>query len=70
MGNINEFLNMLKNFKKDKITDKTIKEITPFIEGESFNPETMMKCSAAAAGLCSWVLALVNYHKLLKKGSP
>jgi hypothetical protein len=52
MGNINEFLNMLKNFKKDKITDKTIKEVTPFIESECFTTKYMGYVSAAAAGLC------------------
>jgi len=64
-----EFLEILHRYDKDNISDKVIKNLQPIISREDFDPKIVMSKSSAAAGLCEWVLALVQYHKLKKSGA-
>ena len=69
MKNPKEFLEILHVYDKDNISDKVIKNLQPIISREDFDPKLVMCKSSAAAGLCEWVLALVQYHKLKKSGA-
>jgi len=69
MNNPKEFLAILDGYDKDNISDKVIKNLQPIISREDFDPKIVMSKSSAAAGLCDWVLALVQYHKLKKSGA-
>ncbi|OMJ80715.1 hypothetical protein SteCoe_18966 [Stentor coeruleus] len=58
-----DFLKDLMSFKKEDITEKQIKALQKFIQNPDFNPENMRnKISSAAAGLCSWVVAMEKFY--------
>ena len=74
LGNINGFLEELKGFKQvvdeGAVPEVNFKEIRPFLEMEHFNVETIEKRNSAAAGLCSWVINIVNYSDIVKTVEP
>eukprot|EP01035_Chromulina_nebulosa_P019234 gene19234-25085_t len=74
LGNINTFMDELKNFKSlidnNVVPDINWKEIRPFIALEHFLPEIIEKRNSAAAGLCAWVINIVNYHDIVQLVEP
>ena len=58
-----DLITKLKNFDKDHIPAKKMKKLLTYIEKPDFNPEVVKKSSAAAAGLCAWLIALAEYDK-------
>eukprot|EP00756_Hemistasia_phaeocysticola_P042069 Hpha_TRINITY_DN16948_c1_g1::TRINITY_DN16948_c1_g1_i3::g.57005::m.57005 len=58
------FLANLVSFEKDKLTRKRLSEIAKFTKLPEFNVDSVKKQSCAAAGLCSWVIAIHDYGKL------
>lgn len=61
------FINSLKQYDKDNINPKFVKEIvTRFLPDERFQPKNAEKASKAAAGLCKWVHAMITYDKVAK----
>ena len=52
MGNVDEFLRSLKNYDKDRISEKTIRQVQAYTSREGFTPENIASKSAAAASLC------------------
>jgi len=74
LGNINAFLEELKGYKvvvdEGAVPEVNFKEIRPFLELEHFNVETIEKRNSAAAGLCSWVINIVNYSDIVKEVEP
>jgi dynein heavy chain len=74
LGNVNGFLDELKSFKVN-IDEGTVpeinwKEVRPFLQLEHFNPEAIEKKNSAAAGLCSWVINIVNYYDIVLLVEP
>ncbi|EGD83038.1 dynein heavy chain 2 [Salpingoeca rosetta] len=66
-----KFLQSLKDYDKDNIPPKTIKVIRDkYAADENFRPEKLQKVSAAAVGLCSWVLAMEVYDRVAKVVAP
>eukprot|EP00595_Chromulina_sp_UTEXLB2642_P001983 CAMPEP_0196768278 /NCGR_PEP_ID=MMETSP1095-20130614/42547_1 /TAXON_ID=96789 ORGANISM="Chromulina nebulosa, Strain UTEXLB2642" /NCGR_SAMPLE_ID=MMETSP1095 /ASSEMBLY_ACC=CAM_ASM_000446 /LENGTH=829 /DNA_ID=CAMNT_0042137617 /DNA_START=2113 /DNA_END=4603 /DNA_ORIENTATION=- len=74
LGNINTFMDELKNFKSlidnNVVPEINWKEIRPFIALEHFLPEIIEKRNSAAAGLCAWVINIVNYHDIVQLVEP
>lgn len=65
------FINSLKQYDKDNINPKFVKEIvTRFLPDERFQPKNAEKASKAAAGLCKWVHAMITYDKVAKVRRP
>ena len=65
------FIDELKGFDKDHIDPKMIDKIRKeFSANEEFRPEVAKKASAAAEGLCKWVLAMDKYEVVAKKVAP
>lgn len=65
------FLNDLLKFDKDNIPDACIKKLHDrILTNENFDPERVKVASSACAGLCKWVLALVEYDKVAKFVRP
>jgi hypothetical protein len=61
------FLQNLKEYKKDNIDPEIMKEIrTRYIPDENFKPQIVAKASSAAEGLCKWVIALDMYDAVNK----
>lgn len=64
------FLKNVMELEKEKISAKTLKKIEGYTKEADFTPELMMKKSAAASALCTWVRAIEDYAKCLKIVNP
>ncbi|KAH7825191.1 dynein haevy chain 4, outer dynein arm beta [Monocercomonoides exilis] len=62
MGQVDRFLEQLQTFDKDHIPPANLKAVQPYLDRESFNGDSIMKKSVAAAGLCKWVINIVKYY--------
>lgn len=66
-----QFLNSLRTFDKDSIPAAIIKKIRiTFVPNPQFKPEMVRNASSAAEGLCSWVLAMEAYDRVIKIVGP
>lgn len=66
MMNEKNFLEDLLNFEKDNIPEHVIEKIRgQFLNDPEFKPSRVSKASAAAKGLCEWVIKLEQYHSLV-----
>jgi dynein heavy chain len=69
LGN-NNLLALLKNFKKDEITDKQIKKVNKYFQEYEMSLEAMSKVSQAGYGLLVWVVAIVKYYEVARNVAP
>lgn len=74
LSNVNSFLEELKSFKlhidEGSVPEMNWKEVRPFLMMEHFSPEIIEKRNSAAAGLCSWVINIVNYYDIVLQVEP
>jgi dynein heavy chain len=65
------FLDSLKLYDKDNISTHVMKKIrATYIPNPEFRPEKVRNASSAAEGLCSWVIAMEAYDRVIKVVSP
>ena len=64
------FLDKLKKFDKDSISDKVIAKVKVLTDNPDFTPEKILKQSVAASGLCKWCHAMVLYNRVAKVVEP
>jgi dynein heavy chain len=65
------FLNSLKTFDKDDISPKVMKTIrSTYIPNPEFKPEKVRNASSAAEGVCTWVIAMEAYDRVVKEVGP
>ncbi|XP_071052662.1 dynein axonemal heavy chain 7-like isoform X1 [Onthophagus taurus] len=70
LGDI-KFLDNLINFDKDNIPVAVMKKLADKILcDENFDPDKVRSASAAAEGLCKWVIAISKYDKVAKVVAP
>lgn len=62
MGNVNQFLNDLVYYDKEHIHPDVIKALLPYLADPEFDPDIIQAKSAAAAGLCSWVINIYKFY--------
>ncbi|XP_028032579.1 dynein beta chain, ciliary-like isoform X2 [Bombyx mandarina] len=62
MAKVDQFLNDLVFYDKENIHPDVIKAVMPYIKNPEFNAEFIMSKSAAAAGLCAWVINIVKFY--------
>jgi dynein heavy chain, axonemal len=64
----------LKSFKvlidEGSVPEINWKEIRSFFQLPYFNPEDIEKKNSAAAGLCAWVINIVNYYDIVQMVEP
>ena len=65
-----KFLEKLKDFDKDNIPPKTIRQLAKFMSDEEFTPENIQSISTAACSLCMWVRAMYTYDRVAKNIAP
>jgi len=65
-----KFLDEMKTFNTDTITEETCELLYPYIEMDDFNKETAAKASGNVAGLCDWCNAMVNYFFIARFVQP
>ncbi|NXH15458.1 DYH17 protein, partial [Bucco capensis] len=70
MGQVDTFLDTLKNFDKEHIPEACLKAFQPFQSNPGFNPELLMSKSTAAAALCSWCLNIVGFYEVFCEAEP
>jgi len=64
------FLNGLKGYDKDNISEIIIKKITPFVEDEDLDAEKVKSTSQVAFPIMLWVNAMYDYHFVSKEVEP
>ncbi|XP_057654894.1 dynein axonemal heavy chain 2 isoform X2 [Diorhabda carinulata] len=69
LGGMN-FLQDLKDFDKNHISEKTLKKIATYTMSEEFIPDKVGIVSFAAKSLCMWVIAIEKYAKVWKIVGP
>ncbi|KAE8744396.1 hypothetical protein FOCC_FOCC009000 [Frankliniella occidentalis] len=65
-----EFLNKLRDFDKDHISDRVLKKVGTYTSREEFDPEAVGVVSTAAKSLCMWVKAIEKYAKIYRIVAP
>jgi hypothetical protein len=65
MGNVDAFLKMLLSFDKDNIPEACVDKVEKdYIKQSYFTPEAIKMKSAAAGGLCGWVVNICKYFRI------
>merc|ERR1712223_1514844 len=64
MNKVDAFLEQLINYDKEHIHPNIITALEPYLKDKEFNPEFIQSKSAAAAGLCSWVINIVRFFEV------
>uniref|UniRef100_A0A8C5TKR5 Dynein axonemal heavy chain 17 n=1 Tax=Malurus cyaneus samueli TaxID=2593467 RepID=A0A8C5TKR5_9PASS len=70
MARVDAFLDSLVKFNKENIHENCLKALQPYLQDPQFNPELVATKSAAAAGLCSWVLNIERFHRVFSEVQP
>lgn len=70
MGNIDKFLNDLRNYDKDNIPEMCRKEVQVYVKDKTFDPDLIRTQSQAASGLCSWVINILKYYEVYCDVAP
>lgn len=64
MAKVDAFLDALINYDKENIHPEVIKAIEPYLKDAEFEPEFVRSKSAAAAGLCAWVINIIKFYEV------
>ena len=70
MGNVDRFLESLINFNKEQIDQSNLEAIQPYLDDPNFNEDFIRNKSAAAAGLCSWAVNIVQFYRVFCDVAP
>jgi dynein heavy chain len=70
MGNPKTFLDSIKNYDGENITDTALKDVATILADPEFTFEIIFKKSQAAGNLCNWVINIVTYNGIYKKVKP
>jgi dynein heavy chain len=64
MAKVDQFLDNLVNYEKENIHPNVLLAIEPYTKDKEFEPEFIRTKSAAAAGLCSWVINIIKFYEV------
>merc|ERR1719399_570177 len=64
------FLQRLKNFDKDHISNSTLKKMDKYTKDQTFQPAQVTNVSRAAGALCMWVHAMKLYAEVFREVEP
>lgn len=64
------FLERLKNFDKNNISDNTLKKLRTYTKKPEFDPVIVGGKNAASKSFCMWCRAMDNYSKVAKEVEP
>lgn len=70
MAKVDSFLDALINYDKENIHPEVIKAIQPYLKDSEFEPEFVRSKSAAAAGLCAWVINIIKFYEVFCDVEP
>ena len=64
MSKVDQFLESLVSYDKEHIHPNIITALEPYLKDKEFHPDFIQSKSAAAAGLCSWVINIVRFFEV------
>ncbi|XP_055836500.1 dynein axonemal heavy chain 2 isoform X2 [Episyrphus balteatus] len=64
------FLNDLRTFDRDHVSDKTLKRIGLYTQNPELEPEKVATVSSACKSLMLWIIAIENYAKVYRIMAP
>lgn len=64
MAKVDTFLDSLINYDKENVHPDIMKAIEPYLKDAEFEPEFVRSKSAAAAGLCAWVINIIKFYEV------
>ena len=64
------FINQLKEYDKENMTDRILKKIGIYVSRPEFKPDTVGRVSFAAKSLCMWVRAMEVYGRIYRVVEP
>ena len=64
MAKVDQFLDSLINYEKENIPQNVLVALEPYLKDKEFDPEFVRSKSAAAAGLCSWVINIIKFYEV------
>lgn len=64
------FLQRLKEFDKNNISNATLKAVGKYTKFKDFNPDDISSVSVAAGAMSEWVLAMEQYAKVFRDVEP
>ena len=64
MNKVDQFLDGLINYEKENIHPNVLVAMEPYLRDKEFEPEFIRTKSAAAAGLCSWVINIIKFYEV------
>lgn len=70
MAKVDAFLDSLINYNKENIHPEVIKAIEPYLKDAEFEPDFVRSKSAAAAGLCAWVINIIKFYEVFCDVEP
>ncbi|XP_038207715.1 dynein beta chain, ciliary [Zerene cesonia] len=70
MAKVDVFLESLIHYDKENIHPDVIKAIQPYLKDSEFEPEFVRSKSAAAAGLCAWVINIIKFYEVFCDVEP
>ena len=69
MAKVDQFLDALINYEKENIPANVLAALEPYLKDKDFDPDFVKSKSAAAAGLCSWVINIIKFHEIYSSTS-
>lgn len=70
MAKVDAFLDNLLNYDKENIPDACLKAVQPYLDDKEFDPEFIRAKSSAAAGMCAWVINIVQFYRIFCDVEP
>ena len=53
----------LINYDKENIPEACLKAVQPYLDDAEFDPDFIRAKSSAAAGMCAWVVNIVQFYR-------
>ena len=63
MAKVDQFLDNLINYDKENIPEACLKAVQPYLDDAEFDPDFIRAKSSAAAGMCAWVVNIVQFYR-------
>jgi len=70
LSNPTAFVNMMKEYDKERIPEAVVKRVNAILESEDFTMEKVKSASGALVAILKWSSAMMQYHELLKIVNP
>ena len=70
MAKVDQFLDSLVNYEKENIPNNVLAAMDMYLKDKEFEPDFVRSKSAAAAGLCSWVINIIKFYEVYCEVAP